>query len=106
MKRRELVALDRLHPLVAILTKALETKDRQTGCLEGGKRLAIALLEKAISAHGSPNESPYPYLLVSKAIVLLLLLVPQACLENLADNTQALSFMCWFICGQEPDYCA
>lgn len=65
MKRKELLALDKLHPLVAILTKALEFKDRQqASLLGGGTRLAASLLERAIAAHSSQETSPYPYLLV------------------------------------------
>lgn len=67
MKRKELLALDRLHPLVAILTKALEVKEKLGPSLEGGRQLAAALLEKAINAHSEAGLSPYSYLLVSLA---------------------------------------
>lgn len=68
MKRRELLPLDRLHPLVAILSKALQTKDKLGNSLEGGKKLVTVLLEKAIAAHSSPDATPYPYLLVRGCI--------------------------------------
>ena len=68
MKRKELLALDRLHPLVAILTKALEVKEKLSPSLEGGGQLAAALLEKAITAHSEPEVSPYSYLLVGPAL--------------------------------------
>lgn len=64
MKKRELSALVKLHPLVAILTKVLEAKDRAACGVQGGKQLALAILEKAIAAHSDPELSPYPYLLV------------------------------------------
>ncbi len=67
MKKNELLPLDRLHPLVAILTKALEVKEKLSPCLEGGKQLASALLDRAIAAHSEPGVSPYSYLLVRQA---------------------------------------
>ena len=69
MKRRELLALDRLHPLVAILTKALEVKEKLSPSLEGGRQLAAALLEKAIAAHSEAGAAPYSYLLVNPSYV-------------------------------------
>ena len=65
MKKRELQALDRHHPLVAILSKALDFKERQhSNFLRGGSHLAAALLERATIVHSSSDASPYPYLLV------------------------------------------
>lgn len=72
MMRRELTALTRLHPLVAILTKALETKDKANSSLEGGRQLVAALLEKAIEAHKASHSAPYPYLLVSRSQLTIL----------------------------------